>query len=462
VRAVRDSDLLELDGDAFLAMLGRDPDVSVALATSLARQLQRSGGLSEPSARPSVVAVTSTAGVEARGFWDDLRDAFAAIGPTVGLGRPDGGDWSARLAALERMNAFVLLRASDEDPAWGDFCLRQADRVVVITQGPPPKGASLPDGCDVVFVDGHASGALAAWRQAVAVRAHHVVPPGDGSAAGRVARRLCGRSVGLVLSGGGARAFAHLGVFEVLSAEGVEFDRAGGTSMGAYIAAMVALGWTPDQMIKTCREEVAQRSPFSDYTLPRYALIRARRAETMLRRTFGDAAMEDLPRPLFAVSADLVDGSMVVHREGELWEAVGTSMTLPGLAPPRPHESQLLIDGGILNNLPVDVMVADDPGLVVAVDVMRRVTAADLQPTARASLPTIVETLARASVLGSIARAEGNRGLAAVVIAPDVQDVSLRDFRRIQDAIDAGRRTAEEMLAAGKLDLLLASGDPAE
>lgn len=77
-----------------------------------------------------------------------------------------------------------------------------------------------------------------------------------------------------------------------------------------------------------------ERAPFSDYTLPRHSLIRARRAEAMLRRLFGDTAIEELARPLFTVSADLLSAQMVVHREGPLVEAVGSSMAIPGLAPP--------------------------------------------------------------------------------------------------------------------------------
>jgi NTE family protein len=213
-------------------------------------------------------------------------------------------------------------------------------------------------------------------------------------------------------------------------------------------------------MLDICRTEVAQKAPFSDYTLPRYALIRARRAESMLRRLFGDVAVEELPRPLFTVSADLLSGQMVVNRDGPLVEAVGASMAIPGLAPPIPHRAQLLIDGGVLNNLPIDLMVADEPGPVVAVDVMRRNALGELKSSARASLPTILETLSRATVLGSVERAETNRGLARIVITPQVQDIALRDFRGLDRAVDAGRRAAEEALAAGAKDELLATRAP--
>ena len=222
--------------------------------------------------------------------------------------------------------------------------------------------------------------------------------------------------------------------------------------MGAFIGAMTALGWKPDTMVDVCRRELAQRAPFSDYTIPRHALIRARRAASMLKRMFGELALEQLARPLYTVSADLLSSRMVIHRTGSIVDTVGASMAIPGLAPPVSRESQLLVDGGVLNNLPVDVMVADEPGPVVAVDVMRRLDAAGVDLREGPLLPTIVETLSRATVLGSVERAEANRALAHVLIAPDVQDIPLRGFRNLDRAVDAGRRAAEQALADGALE----------
>ncbi len=460
VQAVRDSELLELEGGDFAALVARDRELSVALATSLARQLQQSGGLVEPDVPPAVFAVRPTGTINARPIFDELTAAFASLGPTVAVERLETDGWAERLGALERQAEYVLLLAPPDGGAWTDFCVRQADRVLVLAAGAPGAGLRLADGIDVVFLSTAAVRTLPQWRAVARVSTHHVVAEDDRSAWPRVARRLAGRSLGVVLSGGGARSFAHLGVLEVLAGHGLEIDRAGGTSMGAFIAAMVALGWSPERAIDTCRTEVAERAPFSDYTLPRHALIRARRGQSMLRRVFGDISVEELPRPFFTVSADLLSGHMVVHREGPLWEAVGTSMIIPGLVPPRPYEAQLLVDGGILNNLPTDVMAADEPGPIIAVDVMRRITAEDMKRTVRASLPTILETLSRATVLGSIERTEASHSLAQIVITPDVHELSLRDFRRIDPAIDAGRRAAEEALSGGAKDALLAALSP--
>ena len=265
----------------------------------------------------------------------------------------------------------------------------------------------------------------------------------------RLARRLTGRSLGLVLSGGGARALAHIGVLQVFAEEKIVIDRYGGCSMGAFIGAMAALGWPPEAMVETCRRQLSRRAPFNDYTFPRHALLRARRIASKLERIFGDVALEQLPYPFFTVSADLLSSRMVVHRTGSLIEAVGSSMAIPGLAPPVLRRAELLVDGGVLNNLPIDVMIAGESGPVVAVDVMRRLESDDPDANPEALLPTILETLSRATVLGSVGRAESNRELADLLITPDVQDISLRGFKHLDRAVDAGRRAAEEALAAG-------------
>ena len=456
VQAIRDTELLEIESQHFLELLSSDPELSIGLTGSLARQLQLSGGLAIPDTPPTVFAVAPTRDVDIGRFWDELQTAFAVLGPTAAVERPDDSEgWGRDLAELEARHAYVLMLARSDDD-WGSFCLRQADRVLLVAAATPPNEVVGIEACDVAFLGTPKPATVAAWREAVHPRAHHVLDPGDALAVGRVARRLAGLSLGLVLSGGGARAFAHIGVLEVLEEAGLVVDRVGGTSMGAFVSAMVAVGWTTEEMLEICRDEVMRRAPFSDYTVPRHSLIRARRAEAMLRRVFGDVSVEELGRPMFTVSADLLSARMVVHREGPLVEAVGSSMAIPGLAPPVSYGAQLLIDGGVLNNLPVDVMVAHEPGPVLAVDVMRRLDLDEVKKSSRQTLPTILEILARATVLGSVERAEASRALAQTVITPDVQEIALRDFRHLDRAVEAGRRAAEEALAAGTDELLAA------
>ena len=168
-------------------------------------------------------------------------------------------------------------------------------------------------GCDLVGWNvAVGSGALDGWTALLDPVESHVVHERDlKGGVDRLARRLAGRSVGVVLSGGGARGFSHVGVLEELIAAGIQIDRVAGVSMGAFIGAMFALGMDTDEIDARCYEEWVRRRPLADYTLPRHSLIRGDRAEAMLRRTFGDARIEELDRSFISGTADLRDGELV-------------------------------------------------------------------------------------------------------------------------------------------------------
>jgi predicted acylesterase/phospholipase RssA len=133
--------------------------------------------------------------------------------------------------------------------------------------------------------------------------------------------RLAGRSLGIVLSGGGARAFAHVGVLEELVAAGVTLDRVAGVSMGAFIGAMFAMEMDADEIDARCYDEWMRRRPLGDYTIPRHSLIRGERARAMLVRSFGDVAIEELRRSFMSGAAELRSAELVVSRWGPLLDA---------------------------------------------------------------------------------------------------------------------------------------------
>ena len=184
-----------------------------------------------------------------------------------------------------------------------------------------------------------------------------------------MARRLAGTSVGIVLSGGGARAFSHIGVLEELTAAGVTIDRIAGVSMGAVIGALFAMGHDADEIDAICFEEWVQRRPLRDFTVPRHSLIRGERFQSMLHRTFGTRLIEELPRSFMCGSAELRSGRLEITRYGPLWEAVGFSINLPVIAPPQVRGRKLFIDGSLVDNLPVKAMADMGEGPIIAVDV---------------------------------------------------------------------------------------------
>jgi NTE family protein len=478
VRAVRDTELLRLDAGRFTELMA-EPAFSMALTRTLAALVQRGTVAAAPLRRGGVVGVVPV--------HEGLPVDRLVAELTTSLGRPGrvatlrGGeievsaDVDEALAAygrlLDRLEAdhdhvLLVAGAPDAPAGWDRFCRRQADRAIALAWSDlaPTAAATTVGGADLALLTRTAGPPdVERWFGAAAPGRHHIVPTGAGfaEAVQRMGRRLTGTSLGLVLSGGGARGLAHIGVIEVLLEAGLAVDRIGGCSMGAFVGALFAVGRTPAEMVEVCKAELVSRNPFNDYTIPRVSLIRAHKAGAMLGRVFGSARIEQLPVDYFAVSAEMVHAQVVVHRRGPLAEAVGRSMSIPGLVPPVREAGRLLVDGGVLNNLPIDIMAGSGEGPVVAVDVMGRKLEASARSAATGgrrfrvrrrqvdeerALPNILETLSRVTVLGSWRAAAQNRQHAAAIVTPELTGIGLFEFGRIDAAIDAGRRAAREAL----------------
>jgi NTE family protein len=477
VRARRDSNLLGLSSSAFLELV-EDPDFALALTTALAIQLQASRAVTLPSepVPPVIALVTLDDSVASLAFAADLASALARWTDLKDLAEVEAAQAASfgdALDSWERAAGQVLLTVGPSTgEEWRRFCMRQADRVVAVA-GDDRSSSIIPPGlhgADLAVLGWPDSrGMLETLVNAVEPRTVYPIRGEERWAASIdvVARRLSGHAPGVVLSGGGARGFAHIGVLDELLAAGLNLDRVGGCSMGALVGALFASGLAPDEIEARLRAELVERNPMSDYTIPLAALVRGRKAEAMLLRLFGDRQIEELEREFFCVSSDLVTSELVVHRRGNLYEAVGASLCLPGIGPPVAVGDRLLVDGGVLDNLPVATMAARGEGPVIAVDVSSR-----FEPPSRKAggagrprlrrlsarvrrgiigwdtpVPSFGETLTRSVVLGSIDTAEAARKHADVVIAPEVQGIGLVEFDRIGEIRAQGAAAALAALA---------------
>ena len=180
----------------------------------------------------------------------------------------------------------------------------------------------------------------------------------DGSAAdaARMARVLTGRSVGLVLSGGGARAYAHIGAIQALRERGVPIDFVGGASMGAIVAAGVAMGWDEAEMDVRIKDAFVDSSPLDDIAFPLIAMTHGEKVRERLRVHFDDTQIADLWLPFFCVSSNLTTGAYHLHKRGTLRHALRASIALPGVMPPAIDNKNVLVDGAVMKNFPSDVM----------------------------------------------------------------------------------------------------------
>jgi NTE family protein len=478
VRAARTSDLITIGHAEFQELLVAAPALSVALSRRLAEQLQTSGAAApRPRPRPTTVAVVGLSGDVAVG--ELARSLHRALSRTLSaalltgdeLSSPQAGeDPAGRYGPLvdhaEAAHDLVLLDAgvAHGGSPWGEFCLQQADRILAVVRGGGTPGGAPPPaelrGCDLVLVDAvPGAGSGAGWGAALEPLESHVIrASANDEDIARIARRLSGRSVGIVLSGGGARAFSHIGVLEELAAAGIVIDRVAGVSMGAFLGALYSMGLGADEMDELCLDEWVQRRPLADYTLPRHSLIRGERFRSMLHRTFGERLIEELPRSFMSGATELRSGRLVLARHGPLWEAVGFSLCLPVLAPPQVRGRQIFVDGSLVDNLPVGAMAQLGEGPLIAVDVK---TGFERPADGRAPppglgdgrTPGIGETLTRVLLLGSANTSEQAARHADLVIRPRPHGVGLLEFHQLDAAREAGRLAALEALesAAGRL-----------
>lgn len=191
----------------------------------------------------------------------------------------------------------------------------------------------------------------------------------------RLARWLTGNTVGLVLGGGGARGCAHLGVIKALLESDIPIDMVGGTSIGSYIGALYCQTQDYRQLDKAtakfCKLMMTKWDKLLDLTPPFTAMFTGASFNKVIRTTLGDQMIEDLWIPYFCVTTDITESRMRVHQSGPLWQYVRASMSLSGYIPPMcsPLDGNLLLDGGYVNNLPVDVMKFIGAKTVLAVDV---------------------------------------------------------------------------------------------
>lgn len=404
VVALRDSVLLRINRAALLDAVSRQPSALLALCSTIARRSRRSTrGASLDAARGNrtIAVIGSQRGMRLPLHVDWLRAGLREIDSAVKcIGAADVdkqfGDGAAQtafgageqhrilndwLGRRELSSRHLVLWSDVPGEQWAERCLRQSDRVVVVVGcdgGQPPVSLArtlrqhaprTPVDLLVLRPDGAAAGDILEWRTLLGARAHYFVRPEVQADYDAVARQLSGHGLGLVFGGGGARGFAHIGLVRAMEELGLRADLLGGTSMGAFFAALHASGADSREMLRIGRATFVDRNHLNDYVWPSVSLIRGRKFLRQLRSIFGDTRIEELRLPYFCVSTNLTRARQQVHDLGPLAVWTGTSMCVPGLAPPVVWNGELLADGAIANCLPVDVMHALGRGPIIASDV---------------------------------------------------------------------------------------------
>jgi NTE family protein len=472
--ALRDSEVLALPRADFFRAVEDDPTVMLELSRLMiqrARQAQTHSAVGDPSVF-GFIAVEPGAAI--RPVVERIGRAIEALGYSVTV---EGSESQAAptewFSHVERDHDFVFYVAEADETAWKHVVGRQVDRLFRVGRGdrqPPRDVPSYASGplqtqrlVDLILLqpaDIRQPAGSEAWMQATqAARLFHLRENGIADVE-RIARVLTGQSVGLVLSGGGARAYAHIGAIEAMRERGIPIDFVGGASMGAVIAAGLAMGWDDGEMERRIRKAFVDSSPVDDIAFPMIAMTRGDKVRARLAEHFGDIQISDLWLPFFCVSSNLTSGTYQLHQRGQLHQALRASIALPGVLPPVCENGAVLVDGAVMKNFPADVMRAIQLGPIVGVDVTRGRSITDEDVVTPPSLwhwlwsgewrkgPPIVALLMRAATVSTGRDLTASREATDILITPRLDRIDIRDWKAFEPAVSAGKRAASTALDA--------------
>ena len=492
VRAVRDTTLAAFSTTMFEELVATSPQMMLNVTRGILTRLRKPAQRKFDRAASLTIAIT--ADIDADAMVSAIVDEIARFGTAKHLSS-DRVDRTLNRTAISQVatdnvgvsrlaefmheadvgNDHVVLQTDREMTAWTRRALRQADRVVVVCSPNPDAAeraliseifATLGDASHVATMLAvlHPATADRPRRTAALVgawRVDDVVHLRSGSSAdiGRLARLASGHGYGLVLSGGGGRGLAHLGVLRALHEQGIPVDEVAGCSMGSVIAAGVALGEAGESLMELVERQCRR---LLDYTLPVVSLVKGGRVTKNIEETFGSLNIEDLWLPFYCVSTNLTTSHLEVHRRGSTALALRASIAIPGVLPPVPHAGHLLVDGGVLNNLPFEVMrdnstvetiiavdVAPDQGPRARADFGMSVSGfqalgASLRPS-KSIYPSLTSVLLRSMLTGAVRSQKASMvdGSIDLLLALHLPGIGLLDFEHCREVADAGYAAAK-------------------
>lgn len=515
VRAMRDSELVKLSNVSVQRMLHEAPHAIFWLTRILAERL----GRDEKSIRRkrfSILTVLPVSqNVDISEFCTGLKEALALHG-TVDLMTPArvDGKFGAGTADLDMDNprqeemmvwlsareeevSYLILQGSADGMQWNERCLRQADKILLVGDSAgdgrlSPVEIKYPADAEHISAERslvivQPSGMLRATdttrflSQRSGIRHFHVRRHSKEDLA-RVARILTGTSIGLVLGGGGARGMAHIGVIQALLEHNVPIDMIGGTSAGAIMSGCYAFFQDVDLVKKNVRRFMVDQNPLNDFTFPFISVARGRKYSNALEEVFRGVRLEDLILPAFSIACNLTNSTETVMNSGLVWTALRATSSLPGIAPPLFMDGSLYVDGGLLNNLPVDAMQNLGAGKTIAIDVSSSTQNEDAEygkflgkeiaaeaPSflrimankfrsrlKRYKLPTLAGVLIRSTMIGSVTRVSKASAEADVYARLPLEGYGLLDFKAMDQLVEIGYTYAKTNMALWKKSLGLA------
>lgn len=381
----------------------------------------------------------------------------------------EGVDLKNYIESLEKDKETILYILKSHNSEFAKICFEKADKLYIVADSDTnPRLSHLALSKINYFNMSHKAKAelilihanqnilpkfTAKWLKLAHFNLHHHLRIQENKDWERIVRFLRGKAFGLVLGGGGMRSWAHIGALKALLDMGIPIDIVGGTSAGAIVAGYYAMHSSLEDKngeLQALSEISRQAISFRNITWPSASLFDGKAYTQQLKRIFVGIRIENLWTPFFSISCNLSNNKQVISRTGYLWKAIRTSTAVPAIFPPMVVHGELHLDGGILNNLPVDIMrkLIGKNGTLVASELThqyvdeneyffppvltlgRTLLAKTKLAHKNYKFPRLIDTFLKSLLAGSAAKQAENSANADILITPNLSRFSLLNISK--------------------------------
>lgn len=474
VVAIRKSIVLEIKESQYLEIVSKHPSFSSKLTRFVVNRLRRNSLQQhlETSAK-NIAVINLQAENDITAYTEAIKNEFESLDVKIqildhyshaNLETQDMYD------TLEQHNGLNFLVCSDADLSWSRKCIIYADLVVLATDfyGESelqeiekhldlysqnilnkkiyllllhPEAAKFPENTKRWFID-----------RKIDLHIHY--RKNHGPDIRRFARILVNKAIGLVLGGGGAKGFAHLGVIKALYEEGIEIDFLGGTSAGALYGLTAAYcDFKKEKIDFYSKDSAESKLTSNDFTLPMISFMSGKKMTNYLKKIFADSHLEDFWVGSYCVSTNYSSATSRIHSRGLAWKQIEASIAIPGIYPPVVIDNQLHVDGGVVDNLPIETMYNYPVRHIIAISLTQlksRPVDFDETPSARSllwnkitgnkkfRLPGITSILVNSLTLNSRQKQEMSKSGVAIYLEMELKGIGMMDDTKWKEIVQKG------------------------
>jgi predicted acylesterase/phospholipase RssA/CRP-like cAMP-binding protein len=497
IKAVEDCHLLKLPADIFKKLCRQYPSVLFeTLRPVVGRSQQIIQLLSTGEKKKHIAIIPANADVHIDKFEEQLRDKIGRFKKIAFLSETeirsedakDSRNFEELISQTEENNVIIIYLLKPYETPLSKACWSRIEKLYIVA-----------DGNSKPHFDNYPLEKLHNTKQLIEVRRelillykknafpqntqewlykadfflHHQIRIDYSPDYQRLLRFMRGKAFGLVLSGGGAKGWAHIGALRALLESHIPIDAIGGVSAGALVAGLYTLNYNYEETYRLFERLLGSTHnivSFKNICWPAISLFNCEQFTEESQKIFGNKKIENMWLPYFCVTCNLGTNKEASHRSGLLWEKTRGSVAVPGLVPPMVINGQLHIDGGVINNLPVDVMrdMLGRESKIVAVELVNEAidhNRYNFPPTLTFKeallsklrlgyrdyrFPPFLETFLKSLLVGASVKQKENSMAADLLIEPDTRGYNmlrLTNKKQQDDLIDVGYQSAFEKLS---------------